>query len=478
LLDTREPDLENTTFSENTEDDNNVSLNNVSSDSKNIFNTYNVEASFPSEIDFDEEILIFTTAIHLDNLFKKSDVISALNYSSRISNQGKYFIYDPGLLLPRYLYLYINDDGRWTAWMTNNTQFVNVLTQEDFMRIFTDFLETMKNCFKDMFDKEYEPNLVVSNPIFDAGNFNTTDLPSIKDINYFSMLEKMVIHTRLTKLIASQVGGEYSDEYIDVKGLNIHINLVLNLNDVFDLIPMTRIFENFRGSLEYKPEKFANLNIIIENEEEKEVNTQFTFIADELLARLRDTTDIYQGLEVNHTISLSPADMEKFILHKRREPSPMLEGIAEIINEVVYDRAMNENYEGTEELIDACIKIPNCGSYPWATKGLLYLRDEKYDVKVSEEKGIEYYQKSIEIEKELKNIDENNKELYNLKQKYYLEMSIFYLYRKKDKENFQKYYKHALDIGEEGDFYKDVLKLSEDASSEEYLVSKVEVAPN
>lgn len=145
---------------------------------------YNVDYKFPLEIKLKDNVLAFITAVHLDISFNINEILTALNLCENITNKGRYFIYEVDGTLPSALYVYINDEGRWTFWFSEDSIEEKLITNDDLINAVGSFMNSLVascreiNIFKECF------NLALSRPIFlqeMPGTLFTNDLMYLQE---------------------------------------------------------------------------------------------------------------------------------------------------------------------------------------------------------------------------------------------------------------------------------------------------------
>ncbi|SDY37639.1 hypothetical protein [Bacillus sp. 166amftsu] len=118
------------------------------------------------------------TALHLDDFFNKEEIILILNLTNCITNRERYFIFLSEKLLAPPMYVYINDDGRWTAWFRVIGGF-NIPTMSELKGLFNEFLKVIKNSYNEIYGIEFSPKLIYSKPIYVTNPEKVLDVNSL-----------------------------------------------------------------------------------------------------------------------------------------------------------------------------------------------------------------------------------------------------------------------------------------------------------
>jgi tetratricopeptide (TPR) repeat protein len=171
---------------------------------------------------------------------------------------------------------------------------------------------------------------------------------------------------------------------------------------------------------------------------------------------------------IGHQIlPFTPLQLEDFLCGDEELELEVKDKVGSLYNSIAYDLIRNNYFEkNVTELIESSIKLQFNSSYPTATFGYWYLKNEKIALDTSLEKGENYYKKAIEIEESL-----DGEDVENITQKMYFELALFSLNRLKNVNKASEYIELALEIGETGVFYKDALELKE-----KYLLTFEQIA--
>lgn len=412
---------------------------------------YKIDAIFPLKISNDIEPLIFMTAVHLDSTFKKDKIISALNLSKHITNKGKYFIYEHKEVFSIPLYLHINNDGRWTFWIPELDFLSKVITPSDLIQMFREFLQVMKKSYSNLFGDEYEPDIIASYPNYKENSFSTITSLSLLNLDKALEIRRRAIQNQISRLIALKFDGDFNGSYIDINDLRINLNLIFGIKKLIDLIPIDQMY--FKNTSE-DMKLLANINILVVDNIDDYIE-EFVDAHYVIFRNLEEKHNFLDVLQENSTIILTFNQLKEFLSMK--DEDFLFGKITDTLNTVAYNKIINHDFDGAKVLNEKCLSISTSGSFPFATKGLWYLRNESISVDLAEKKGNEYYLKAIEIEEA-----EQSDVLIDLKQKYYYEMGLFYFKRKKDNQQAYKYINDALELGQDGVFYEEAVELLND----------------
>jgi len=404
---------------------------------------YNVNAKFPSDIIFNEEITAFLTGVHLDPYFSQDYVIKALNLTENVSNRGKYFIYENKGALNISLYVHINSEGRWTAWVPKDSYQVSILAPSELIEIFSNFWKSFNKSYSEYFGDQFDDFiLATSEPIYVKNTLEISS-ESIGVIDKAALERKYNFVNLLTRKANQALKVRPRNGKIQIEDLSIYLNVTFRAFDYSQLIPFPTIF--FNKALQ-ESEKFAYINFLVIDDEDKfdeMFHTSMNIVDD-----LKTKHNFDNTIEQNFVIKITSEQIDDFVEGNNREP--FLKGITDCLNTIAYERIMNGDYKGAEKFIETCMQFPFSGSFPIATKGLWYLRNEELELNESEKKGIYYYEKALDIEET---------EVNHLKQKFYYELARFYFYRKRDFNTAASNVNLAKELGETGYFYKDVIEL-------------------
>ncbi|MGD7049436.1 hypothetical protein FZC83_15530 [Rossellomorea marisflavi] len=402
---------------------------------------FNVDANFPSDIVYSEEVHTFLTALHLDSFFNKDNVINALNLTDYVTNKGKYFVYENRGPLKISLYLHINDEGRWTAWIPNNNYQVNILSPSELIEIFDNFWKSFVQSYKGFFDENFEFVLAASKPLF-PHETQVINSESLSIIEKGTQERKQNYIIFLARKIGSFFKKATNFNTIEMDDLTLNIDVSFKY-DYNSLVPFSQIF--FRKVFDEK-NKLVYINFLIS--EKSEFIDDITTNARRIVPDLIKKHNFENTIEQNFIVNLSPDEADGFLDGSNQEP--LLTALAECLNDIAYHRIMNNFIEGANQLIELSLELPTPFSLSLATKGMWYLRNEKLDIEECEAQGKKYYEEAIKAEQE---------DLINLKQKYYYEQARFYLLRKEDYQAAEENVDQAMLIGENGIFFEEVLKL-------------------
>ncbi|KZE06656.1 hypothetical protein B4117_1817 [Bacillus mycoides] len=410
---------------------------------------YSVDIKFPSEIHIDHEVSIFLTALHLDSFFKKEEIIRVLNFTEHITNEGKYFIFESAVLLAPQLYIYITEDGRWTAWFKMD-EFAAFVKFSDLIGVFQEFLNLLKQGYKKAFENEFSPRLIYSIPLYVTKSKNLLDANSI-----VKMDEAMQKQTKdILRLFVNRLGYNLKTPRnsfsIKIKDLIVEFKLIFNPNRFTDIVPFGTMFVN---KVVKNPKNKVFISLVVSNDEEESIKKMMRISSNAYIDLIKDFK-MDNALEGFTSLNVTSYELEEFINNKDKRDSRLLHSIVSIINQVAYNKIMMGQIEGVYEIIEKCIGFPEVAPYAVANKALFYLRNESLNIDECEEKGKELYKHAMDIEH-----DSKGEYIENLEQKYNYEMARFYFKRKVNYQKVEEYLQKAISFGEEGHYYKDSIKL-------------------
>lgn len=411
---------------------------------------YSVDIKFPSEIHIKHEVAVFLTALHLDSIFKKEQIILVLNLTERITNRGSYFIFEPESVLAPHLYMYINDDGRWTAWFKGNDS-KDFITSAGLMEVFNEFLNILKSGYEKVFSNEFSPLLIHSTPMY-VKQQDILNINSVINVNKTIKSQKGkvlgLITQRLKRILNTPRKNIYS---MKINDFIIEFDLVFSTTRFLDLVPFDTMFFN---KVVEVPENKMLISLVVGSYEDENTKKMIS-TSKKAYFDLVKNFNMENSIEGFMPIHVTPDELESFFGKVDVNENFLLEKIISCINDVTYDRIINGKIEGTEEIIDKYSGFPNLAPYALANKGLLYFRNDSLNVDESEEKGKEYYEKAIDLES-----DRKEEYIKTLKQKYYYEMARFYLKRKINLKKAEEYIGKSIGFGEEEQFYEEAVKLN------------------
>ncbi|MCM3198329.1 hypothetical protein [Bacillus cereus] len=418
---------------------------------------YSVDISFPSEIHIKHEVSVFLTALHLDSIFKKEQIILVLNLTERITNRGHYFIFESESILAPYLYIYINDDGRWTAWFKeSNSQ--NFITSAGLMEVFNEFLNKLEVAYEKVFGKELAPVLIQSIPMY-VKQQDIQDINSVINVNKTLKSQKGKVLGLITKKLKVILDTPRKNiNSLKINDFIIEFDLIFNTKRSLDIVPFDTMFLN---KVIKVPENKMLISLVVGNYEGENAGKM-------LAASKRVYFDLMRNFNMDNSIEgfmpihVTPDELEAFFreFDENENENVLLEKILGCINDIVYEMIINGKIDGTEEIIDKYIGFPDMVPYALANKGLLYFRNNSLNVDESEKIGKEYYEKAIDLES-----DKKEEYIKTLKQKYYYEMARFYLKRKNDLKKALEYIGESINFGEEEQFYAEAVKLNDEIMS-------------
>lgn len=419
------------------------------------FRKYSVDIKFPTEIHTNHEVAIFLTALHLDPFFLKEEIILVLNLTERITNDMKYFIFQSTNVLIPHLFVHINEDGRWTAWFEAN-DLKKFISFADLIDVFNEFLEVLKEGYKNVFDIDFTPVLIYSTPMH-VKQPELLDLNSIVDVNKSVNWHKRrilsLLTSRLDRILDTPQKNSFS---IQINKFVIEFNLIFNATRFLDAVPFDTLFFN---KVVDNPDSNIVINLIVGHYETEQIEA-IVGTAKRAYIDLINKFNMDNSIEGFMLVHVTPDEIEDFLEPINISENSLLDKILSCLNDVAYDRIMQGKLEGTEAIVEKYIKFPTLLPFGLANKGLLNLRDDSLPVDESEEKGKEYYEKAIDIES-----DTRGEYIIGLKQKYNYEMARFYLKRKIDLKKGYEYLQKAISFGEEEYFYKDAIKLNDEYMS-------------
>ncbi|PGW65205.1 hypothetical protein COE18_03990 [Bacillus cereus] len=424
---------------------------------------YSIDISFPSEINIDHDVSVFLTALHLDFEFNKEQIILILNLNEHITNQEKYFIFDSKNILAPHLYVYINDEGRWTAWFKANDS-KNFITPSGLMEVFYKFLECLKTGYEKVYGNEYSSLLIYSAPI-NIKQQDILNVNSIINVNTTLKTQKRKILGLVTSRLREVLDTPKKNAVcIKINDFIIEFKLVFNTSRFLDIVPFDTMFFN---KVVKEPENKMIINIVVGNYEKEKVE-KLLVNSNRAYFNLIKKFNMDGSIDGFMPIHTTPDELEALLTNSEMNQNVLLEKIIGCISDVIYRRIVDGKTEGIEEIIDKYSKFPSLAPYAFANKGLLYLRNEFLDVGESEEQGKGYYEKAISLEH-----DKKEEYIKSLKQKYFYEMARFCFKRKIDLEKATEYIGKALDFGEKERFYQASLELNDEIVN---AISQEEVA--
>lgn len=410
---------------------------------------YSVDISFPSEIKVNHEVDIFLTAVHLDPYFNKEEIILVLNLTEFITNDEKYFIFDSKSLVTPSLYVYINDDGRWTAWFKVEPG-AKFSTISDLNEAFNDFLKILKVGYEKVFNYGFAGSLIYSLPIYIHNQEGVRNLNSIINLEKFLEKKKEIILAGFSQRIGSLLNTEYNKRSIKIKDVIVEFKIIFHSQDFIDVVPFEDMFIN---KVLDEPNEKAIINLIIGNNEDEQTS-ELIEDAETVCLMLEERFNMNDSQITMYSLNVSQNELEEFLERYQRKENDLLKEILLCLNDLAYNRAMDGKIEGTNEIIDKYSDFSVMTPYSLATRALLYLRNDSLDLDESEQKGKEYYEKAMEIEHE-------NKEEYikHLEQKYNYEMARFYFKRKINYTVANEHLEKAVQLGEGYDYYSESIEL-------------------
>ncbi|PHF10007.1 hypothetical protein COF74_08400 [Bacillus wiedmannii] len=413
---------------------------------------YSVDISFPSEIKVSHEVDIFLTAVHLDPFFKKEEIILVLNLTEFITNAEKYFIFDSKSLVTPALYVYINDDGRWTAWFKVEPG-AKFSTISDLNETFNDFLSVLKAGYEKVFNYGFAGRLIYSLPIYIHNQEGLHNINSMINLDKFLEEKKEIILAGFTQKIGNLLNTEYSKRTIRIKDLIVEFRIIFHSQSLKDIVPFEDMFMNKVVS---EPDKKTVINLIVGNNEDEQ-SSELIEYAETACLMLEKNFNMNDSQIETYSLNVSQNELEEFLERYQKKEYDLLNEILVCLNDVAYNRAMDGKIKGTYEIIDKYSEFSVMTPYALATRALLYLRDESLGLDESEEKGKEEYEKAMEVENE-------NKEEYikHLEQKYNYEMARFYLKRKINYTKADEHLQKAIQLGEECKYYSDSIELQKE----------------
>lgn len=420
-------------------------------ENKSVVKYYNIDVSFPFK-NIDETPLIFLTAIHLDSYFNKEEIFYILNLTEGITNNGKYFVFSGKYVLSILLYVYINDEGRWTAWFSNSSGIYSV-SPADLIMSFNEFISKLQQGYNELLGKDAMNNMVASNPIFYTQEDRTFSISGLSKLEYSYLQRKVKLERYLSLQINHRLKLDKSF-YATLRnsGIDIEIDLVINYSDSMSTIPIQRIvfqeFQNHKNNIERK----IYLTILVAEESDIE-KYDIKVITSRLKKLLADKYSFANQMKWSFLVIETQEGIKRFL--NNPDENEFLVSIVEELNTSAYDLIEASNFEASKVILDKCLIAADFSVLPYATLAMWYLRNEQWDIDESEKLGVLYYEKSMEIHPQYKYIED-------LKQKYYFELSRFYLKRKKNHELGGELLVKAYELGNLI-YYKDVLELMDEA---------------
>ncbi|SEN89196.1 hypothetical protein SAMN05192533_12530 [Mesobacillus persicus] len=392
---------------------------------------YQTRATFPKEIKSKTNYHTFLSAVHLDYNFDKDLIINILNLTDRVTNEGNLFVYKNENPASKPLNIFINDDGRWTVWLTNESK-DNLLISTDIVSNFKEFIHMLKKNFKIFTDNVYEPILISSLPIYSE---------SYKQINsstLFNMGQSLLNRVNKIKMetvekIADYFRIPFGPNFIVIGDFTLIVNVLYFPQHSSIFYPWTRsgMEKVKKGDLN---EGF--LTIVVSDEEENELADRREYY--KYMAYKAFITEDTEELNAD-ILFVHPVEFDNF-LEGNNTDSKVYSSLVNQLNSICYNK-ITEGITTAEikEILEKCIEKYNTESFPYATLGAWYLRNEKHDLSVSLEKGKEYYELALNVEKEYK----DSKYLLDMQLKYYYEVALYHFKRTKDMKLAKEYIEYA-----------------------------------
>lgn len=414
---------------------------------------YNVKIKFPEEIKQEQtEISTYMTAVHLDSNFDKSKIMELLNLSSNIRNEGKNFIFENSNPLSKHIYLYINDDGRWTVWFVKDKENSHILTSSDLINSFQELVNTlMKNC-QIFFGEELNAILAASYPVY-SNNFSNLSTTTILNFMESIKYKEKVLKNNVTSHIAKHLKLSRNNNIIKFNGINIIINVYLSSEQDKLGIPLTTLMKaKFSG----KQINNAYLSIIINDKNKNSANN--VDYLNGVYEVFVDDLGFKDSIRGNEIIDINSKQIDDLIYKSDRD-SKVFEGLARLLNHVAYEMVnRGEINASSKDFINKSIEAYPTYSFSYATLGMWYLRNNELETSESLENGIKFYNKALEVEK-----TEGNAEFtISMKQKFLYERAVFSFFRKNMYEEAVSFINEGIELNQEGSFYDKLVELKKE----------------
>ncbi|WP_316570418.1 hypothetical protein [Neobacillus sp. YIM B06451] len=420
-------------------------------------------AKFPDEIKVNRaEVFIYMTAIHVDSSFDKEDLLEILNLHEGIRNEGKYFVFESKNPLTSPLYLYINDDGRWTLWFSNKDKGSHFLSNEDLIFGLKELIDTIKEGYKERFNEDVQFNIVSSLPILNE-NPKQVDAFSILELNHAINNKITILEHEVTNCLRKILKLEYvRKNTLGLLDMNLEIKINFSGRNDVATIPWFKLIEN---KVNEKKQNTAYLSILIEDSVKDPLIQDRVEYAEAISSTFINEFG-YNSIIRNEIVLLTPQQLNEF-LNEKDNDSQIIKGVSSLLNEIAYQEIhLGIVDQRIKSIIELSIEIYPSYSYPIATLGTWYFRNNELTIEESRQKGIEMYSKSILLEK-----NQNENSFLKIEQKYYLELALFQMERELNIDQALKTIEQGLLITEDA-FRTDLLELQHKCNEIQYPIDQ------
>lgn len=414
-----------------------------------------IDRDFPNEINFQDSITMYATKIHIDSYFNKEEIINALNFTPNVSNQGKFFIYPLKEKFDITLFIHINDDGRWTFWLSEEP--FNNLKESDLTHSIDIFMRNFNNTYIDFYSKNFTAYFISTKPILRVENDITTSSSEIIKLFEDFYKSRDYISQRTLPILSELLGFKVFEGSLWLKdNIEISLNITTSFNwyGIHSTSSLPRMFfdgaksENnhkkiyidlFLREEEMNVQKSANIFKVLKSRYEKNINEKSCFFG-------------------SQAIGISAKELDKVFLGDKVAGAKIKESFGIALNEVAFfllDQNVADN--NVINIIEESIRLLDNQSFPIATKGRWYFKNLSLPVEEAYNKGNELYREALLLEKNLE-----SKYFKAMFQRYILELCIFQIVREENLDLASSLLIKALGIGEEVMFYDDAVAIKEE----------------
>lgn len=409
----------------------------------NTIEFYRVESKFPQEINFNGNISLFLTAVHLDISFNKEKLFDILNMTESITNKEKYFIYECNQPFPIFLHLHVNDDGRWSVWFSDS--YFELVTEFDLIDSFQEFIAHLYRSSSEL-NIEFDPLLIACHPNPIPKNIKTLDTFSLGNMAMEVEVREKLLQQRLTKEFSHKLKSDYSENIIKLYDQEIKVNLYINFVNVLETIPISE----WILTSPFNKENLAYYSIIIWDNPKNDI--------EEINKAIESAYYIYKSIEEIKVpsfqfIVLTSDELDEILMYPEFT-NKIAENFSSFINEISYNRIEQGHTKNTNLIIEKFMGIDPNNSFLVATYGYWFFNNQDLDPEKSEKFGKKYYQQAINMD-----APDRDDYIFRLQQKYFLELTKFYAYRLNDLEKACISLEDGLSVNEESLFSNELEQL-------------------
>lgn len=436
-------------------------------------NSIDVHIKFPKEVSISKDVKVFATKLHLNAEFDKETIITALNFTPYVSNQGKQFMFYVKDKFNISLLFHINDYGRWLFWFEKNN--ILNLNQIDLQEAIDIFFEKFQGSYKTYHGTEFESNFLSTKPIIYSSDFGTASFPGIINSYEAFFNNRLLSLINIKNKIRNILGYKIDQEGLILESIVFSFDITtLDLGwGLHNTSSLPRILnDNYYYDNKEDKRKKVYIDILLIEDEDYSIEDLIHYKS--LKKDFESKINNFDGYLASEYLIYSANELKELLLEDNKSAEETLKmRFSDALNDLSFNLIVEDGVidANSFNLIEEAIRLAGNSSFPFATKGLWFLRNSSIEVGKSLVEGKEWYKIALNKERELEK--DNFLDLY---QRYCLELCHFYLFRDVDLNKALEYLKISLSLGEDTFFYEEAKEFKENFFKEETFNDLVRIS--